>query len=134
MIRFSELKNGDYVLAQSDGQAWRGEVTNFNNDEKEICVNNGIQEMYFNEEDLYPLPLDEEQLLKLKFTKHVNEDGSVKYLKGAFRIQTPEQDDFSHFEIWYRDEKRIITHPIPVHVLQKHYRAMTKVHLTEEAI
>jgi hypothetical protein len=134
MIKFSELKQGDYVLAESDGQAWRGEVTNFNNDEKEICVNNGIQEMYFNEEDLYPLPLDEEQLLKLKFTKHVNEDGSVKYMKGAFRIQTPEQDGFSHFEIWYRDEKRIITHPIPVHVLQNHYTAMTKVHLTEAAI
>lgn len=134
MIKFSELKQGDYVLAESDGQAWRGEVTNFNNDEKEICVNNGIQDMYFMEEDLYPLPLDEEQLLKLKFTKHVNEDGSVKYMKGAFRIQTPEQDDFSHFEIWYRDEKRIITHPIPVHVLQNHYNAMTKVHLTEAAI
>jgi hypothetical protein len=134
MIKFSELKQGDYVLAESDGQAWRGEVTNFNNDEKEICVNNGIQEMYFLEEDLYPLPLDEEQLVKLKFTKHVNEDGSVKYLKGAFRIQTPEQDDFSHFEIWYRDEKRIITHPIPVHVLQNHYTAMTKVHLTEQPI
>ena len=39
MIKFSELKQGDYVLAESDGQAWRGEVTNFNNDEKEICVN-----------------------------------------------------------------------------------------------
>jgi hypothetical protein len=134
MIKFSELKQGDYVLAESDGQAWRGEVTNFNNDEKEICVNNGIQEMYFLEEDLYPLPLDEEQLLKLKFSKHVNEDGSVKYMKGAFRLQIPEQDDFSHFEIWYRDEKRIITHPIPVHVLQNHYTAMTKVHLTEQPI
>jgi hypothetical protein len=134
MIKFSELKQGDYVLAESDGQAWRGEVTNFNNDEKEICVNNGIQEMYFLEEDLYPLPLDEEQLLKLKFSKHVKEDGSVKYMKGAFRLQIPEQDDFSHFEIWYRDEKRIITHPIPVHVLQNHYTAMTKVHLTEQPI
>src|SRR6185312_7305368 len=120
MIKFSELKQGDYVLAESDGQAWRGEVTNVKNDEKGICGNNGIQEMYFNEEELYPLPLDEEQLLKLKFTNHVNEDGSVKYLNGAFRIQTPEQDDFSHFETWSRDEKRIITHPIPVHVLQNH--------------
>jgi len=134
MIKFSELKQGDYVLAESDGQAWRAEVTNFNNDEKEICVNNGIQDMYFKEEDLYPLPIDEDQLTKLKFTKQVNEDGSVKYLKGAFRIQTPKQDDFSHFEIWYRNEKRIITHPIPVHVLQNHYTAMTKVHLTEDVI
>jgi len=134
MIKFSELKQGDYVLAESDGQAWRGEVTQFNNDEKEICVNNGVQEMYFKPEDLYPLPVDEEQLFKLKFTKHVNEDGSIKYMKGAFRIQIPEQDNFSHYEIWYRNEKRIITHPIPVHVLQNHYAAMTKVHLTDEVI
>jgi hypothetical protein len=134
MIKFSELKRGDYVLAESDGQAWQGEVTNFNHDEKEICVNNGVQEMYFKADDLYPLPIDEDQLLKLKFTKHVNEDGSVKYMKGAFRIQTPKQDDFSHFEIWYRDEKRIITDPIPIHVLQNHYTAMTKVHLTDQVI
>ena len=134
MIKFSELKKGDYVLAESDGQAWQGEVTNFNNDEKEICVNNGVQEMYFKAEDLYPLPTDEDQLLKLKFTKHVNEDGSVKYLKGAFRVQTPKQDDFSHFEIWYRDEKRIITDPVSLHVLQNHYTAMTKVHLTGQVI
>ena len=134
MIKFSELKKGDYVLAESDGQAWQGEVTNFNNDEREICVNNGVQEMYFKAEDLYPLPMDEDQLLKLKFTKHVNENGSVKYMKGAFRIQTNEQNDFSHFEIWYRDEKRIITDPISLHVLQNHYTAMTKVHLTDEVI
>jgi len=134
MIKFNELKPGDYVLAESDGQAWRGEVTDMNHDEKEICVNNGVQGMYFNQEDLYPLPVDEDQLLKLKFAKHVNADGSVKYMKGAFRIQTPKQDDFSHFEIWYRDEKRIITHPIPVHVLQNHYTAMTKVHLNDQPI
>lgn len=134
MIKFSELKPGDYVLAESDGQAWRGEVTQFNHNEKEICVNNGVQGMYFRPEDLYPLPLDEEQLTKLKFTKHVNEDGSIKYMKGAFRIQIPEQDNFSHFEIWYRNEKRVITHPIPVHVLQNHYAAMTKVHLNDEVI
>jgi hypothetical protein len=134
MIKFSELKTGDYVLAETDGQAWRGEVIQFNHDEKEVKVNNGIQGMYFKPEDLYPLPLDEEQLTKLKFTKHVNEDGSIKYMKGAFRIQIPEPDNFSHFEIWYRNEKRIITHPIPVHVLQNHYAAMTKVHLNDEVI
>lgn len=134
MIKFSELKNGDYVLAKSDGQSWRGEVTNLNHDEKEVAVNNGVQEMYFSYEDLYPLPVNEEELLKLKFTRHVNDDGSVKYMKGAFRIQTPKQDGFSNFEIWYRDEKRIITQAIPMHVLQNHYMAMTKVHLTDKAI
>lgn len=134
MIKFSELKAGDYVLGESDGQAWRGEVIKFNNDEKEICVNTGVQELYFPPEALYPLPLDEDQLLKLKFTKQVNEDGSVKYSKGAFRIQTAKQDDFSHFEIWYRNEKRIITRPIAVHDLQNHYHSMTKVFLNDQEI
>ncbi len=122
MIKFNELKAGDYVLAESDGQAWDGEVTDFNHDEKEICVYNGIQDICLKVKILYPLPLDENQLIKLKFKKHVNEDGSVKYRKGAFRIQTPRQDDFSPFEIWYRNEKRLITHPIPVHLLQNHYK------------
>ncbi len=134
MIKFGELKNGDYVLAESNGQAWRGEVVGFNHDEKQVCVNNGVQDFWFDTEDLYPLPVDEEQLTKLKFTKHVNDNGSVKYMKGAFRIQTPQQDNFSNFEMWYRDEKRIMTEPISVHQLQNHYLKMTKVHLTDDAI
>lgn len=134
MIKFNELKQGDYVLAETDGQAFQGEVTNFNYDEKEISVYNGVQEFYFKSEDLYPIPLDEEQLFKLKFSKQVNDDGSIKYSKGAFRIQTREQDNFSNFEIWYRNEKRIILHHIAVHELQNHYLAMTKVHLTDDVI
>jgi len=134
MIKFNDLKAGDYVLAESDGQAWEGEVTDFNHDEKEISVYNGVQEFWFKSEDLYPLPLDENQLMKLKFKKQVNEDGSVKYMKGAFRIQTSQQDNFSNFEIWYRDEKRIMVQPISVHQLQNHYLEMTKVHLTDDVI
>jgi hypothetical protein len=134
MIKFSELKTGDYVLAESDGQAWEGEITDFNHDEKEISVYNGVQDFWFKSEDLYPLPLDEKQLLNLKFQKHVNQDNSVKYSKGAFRIQTPQQDNFSNFEIWYRDEKRIMLQPISVHQLQNHYLQMTKVHLTDDVI
>lgn len=134
MIKFHDLKTGDYVLAESEGQAWEGEVTDFNHDEKEISVYNGVQDFWFKSEDLFPLPLDENQLMKLKFKKHVNDDGSVKYMKGAFRIQTPQQDNFSNFEIWYRDEKRIMMQPISVHQLQNHYLEMTKVHLTDDVI
>jgi hypothetical protein len=134
MIKFSELKKGDYVLAESDGQSWRGEVIDFNRDEKEICINTGVQDLWFSPENLYPLPVDEDQLLKMKFTKQVNDDGSIKYSKGAFRIQTPKQDEFSNFEIWYRNEKRIISQPIPLHALQNHYNSMTKVPLTDAVI
>ncbi len=134
MIKFGELKKGDYILAESDEQAWQGEVTDFNYDEKEISVYNGVQDFWFKEDELYPLPLDEKQLMKLKFHKEVNADGSVKYSKGAFRIQTPAQDDFSNFELWYRDEKRTMLHPISVHQLQNHHVQMTKVHLTDDII
>lgn len=134
MIKFSELKQGDYVLAKSDGQAWQGEVTDFNNDEKEIAVNNGVQEFWFKSEDLLPIVLDEAQLMKMKFKKVLNEDGSVKYMKDAFRILTFGQDNFQKFEIWYRDEKRQILQPIYLHQLQNHYLEMTKVHLTDQAL
>ena len=133
MIKFHELKAGDYVVAEQDGTTWAGEVTNLNHDEKEICVDNGVQEFWFKTEELNPLPLDESQLLKLNFQKEENGDGSVKYKKGAFRILIFEKDNFSKFEIWYRDEKRQIIHPIAVHDLQNHYLEMTKVHLTDEA-
>jgi hypothetical protein len=132
MIKFQELKAGDYVLAEYEGKVTQGEVTDFNRDEKEICINDGIQEFWFKADQLKPLPLDDEQLMKLNFNKQVNDDGSVKYMKGAFRILIFSADDFSRMEIWYRDERRQISHPISVHNLQNHYLEMTKVHLTEE--
>lgn len=134
MIKFHELKIGDYVQVNSNGQSWQGEVIDFNHDEKEIGVYNGVQKFFFKGEDLDTVPVNDESLLKMNFTRHPNEDGTVKYMKGAFRMQIPKAGDFSHFEIWYRDEKRHILHPIPMHELQNHYHAMTKVHLSAEAI
>ena len=61
MIKFQDIKVGDYLLAEQDGTTWAGEVTNLNGDEKEICVDNGIQELWFKSEELKPLPLDEKQ-------------------------------------------------------------------------
>ena len=134
MIKFQDLKQGDYVLAEFNGEKQNVEVTQFNRDEKEICGDNGTQEFWFKAEELYPLPLNEEELLKLKFQKQENADGSVKYLKGAFRILITKEGQFSEFEMWYRDERRHMLHPIALHQLQNHYLEMTKVHLTEESI
>lgn len=134
MIKFHELKKGDFVMAEYEGESYQGEVVDLKRDEKEVCIDDGTREFWFNPEDLKPLAVDEDQLMKLNFQKHPNEDGTVKYMKGAFRMLIPANGDFSHFEIWYRDEKRQIMHPIAVHNLQNHYLEMTKVHLTEEAI
>jgi hypothetical protein len=40
MIKFSELKQGDYVIAEYGGSRREGEVVRLNGDEKQVCVRN----------------------------------------------------------------------------------------------
>ena len=132
MIKFHEIKTGDYIFADNDGDKKRGEVTNLNGDEKQVCVDTG-QEFWYELNQLSPVPISDEELLSLKFHKHVNDDGTIKYSKGAFRILIPKEADFSRMEIWYRDETRHINVPISVHNLQNHFLEMTKVHLNGDS-
>jgi hypothetical protein len=133
MIKISELQLGDMVKATFEETTNIGEVTRIDKAEKKAIIAHGDQEFWYDEKDLAPVPLDETQLMNLKFQKEDLEDGSVKYSKGAFRIHLPQKGDFGHMEVWYRQEKSIIDKPIYLHELQNHYLRMTKVHLTEEA-
>lgn len=134
MIKFNEIKVGDYLIADNDGDKKQGEVTNLNGDEKQVCVDTGAQEFWYETEQLTPIALDDEQLMQLKFSKQENDDGSVKYMKGAFRMLIPQKGNFSKFEIWYRDEKRHVMQPIHLHQLQNHFYEMTKVHLNDDVM
>ncbi len=129
MIKFQEIKVGDYLYADNDGDVKRGEVTNVNGDDKQVCVNTGVQDFWYETNQLQPIPLSDAELDNLQFHKELNGNGSAKYLKGAFRMLVERDGDFSKMEIWYRDERRHIMQPIPVHVLQNHFYEMTKVHL-----
>ena len=131
MIKYNELKPGDLVMVEYDGQLKEGEVRNLNGDEKQVCVETDVQDFWYELSHLHPITLDESQLFKLGFQKQVNDDGSVKYMKGAFRVLLHTPDDFSRFEMWYREDRRLITQPIKVHTFQNHYLEMTKVHLTK---
>jgi len=133
MIKFNEIKVGDFLKADNDGDILLGEVTDLNGDEKQVCVDTGTQEFWFETSQLSPIALDDEQLMNFKFKKEEHEDGTVKYLKGAFRILLPSKGNFSRMEIWYRDERRHIMQPISVHQLQNHFHDMTKVLLNEES-
>ena len=133
MIKFQEIKVGDYVIADNDGDSRRGEVTGLNGDEKQVQVNNGAQDFWYETDQLKPIAITEEELTQLKFHKHVNEDGTLKYMKGAFRMLIPKEGDFSRMEIWYRDEARHIINPISLHNLQNHFLEMTKVHLDDQS-
>lgn len=134
MIKFSELQVGDIVRAEFEGKAREGEITRLNRDERQVCVLTDVQEFWYEADHLHPIPLSDEQLMRLGFTKAVNEDGSVKYGKDAFRILLHRADDFNNFEMWYREDRRHITHHLMVHELQNHYLQMTKVHLTKEIV
>ena len=129
MIKFHELKTGDIVLAEFEGQRFEGEVTGLDGGDKMVCVQTTVQEFWYTPDQLFPILLDEQQLDKFGFEKEVLQDGSVKYKKGPFRILLSESGNFSHFEMWYREDRRHITHHLFVHELQNHYHQMTKVHL-----
>ena len=133
MLKFHDIKVGDYLIADNDGDIVQGEVTNLKHGENQVCIDNGVQEFWYEMNQLSGILLDERQLELLKFTKQENADGSVKYLKGAFRILLPVKNDFSAMEIWYRDEKRHITHALFVHELQNHFYELTKVHLNTDS-
>ena len=131
MLKFSELKTGDYVFADNDGDKKRGEVTNVNADEKQVCIDTGAQSFWYEMNQVSAVPINDNELTNLKFHKHTNDDGTIKYSKGAFRILISKDADFSRMEIWYRDETRHIVTPLDLHQLQNHYYEMTKVHLND---
>jgi hypothetical protein len=130
MVKFHEIKVGDILRAEFEGKKSDGMVTNLNGEDKEVCVETEVQEFWYKPEELYPIPLDEEQLLKFHFEKKDNGHNGTKYLRGPFRILVPEKGNFSSFEMWYREDRRHMNHPVSVHELQNHYYQMTKVELT----
>ena len=129
MIRFQDLKEGDIVMAEYDGQLREGVVTDLNREDKEVCVETDVQEFWFSPEQLHPIPLDEQQLFKLGFVREELENGIVKYLKDSFRIKVPDNGKFYPLEIWWREDHRLLAQPLAVHELQNHYYQMTKVEL-----
>jgi hypothetical protein len=132
MIKFNDLKMGDYVMGEFEGKMWEGEVVRLNNEDKQVCVETDVQEFWFEPEHLYPITLNDESLRNLGFEKEENEDGTVKYKKASFRLVIPAKDDFSHLDMWYREDRRHNPDIHYVHQLQNAHLQMTKIHLTRE--
>lgn len=134
MIIFSELQAGDYVIAEYEGTLSEGEVMNLNHDEKQVCVQTEVQDFWYDAENLYPIILNDEQLMRLNFAKEAMEDGRIKYKKGSFRLVIPSEGDFSNIEMWYREDRRRHPNVHYIHQLQNQYLQMTKVHLTKQVM
>lgn len=129
MIKFQQLKVGDFVQMNDSGTIREGEVVEVNMGTQQVCVNNGVQDFWYDADELEPYPMNENQLLRLNFEKDVTEDGRVKYKKGAFRIYMNEPGRFDQVDLKYREEVRHIRSTIHLHELQNHFYEMTKVHL-----
>ncbi len=128
MIKLGQLQSGDILLVNEQGLMREGTVVQTNKAEHLVHVDNGVQEFWYAEQDIYPIALDEFQLVKFGFEKE-HLDGTVKYKKGAFRLVTPKPGDFSLIDMWYREDRRHFNVPIAVHELQNLHLAMTKVPL-----
>src|SRR3954471_7778154 len=116
MLKISELKEGDLVMAEYDGQWREGAITDVDRIDGKVCVPTlQDEEFWYDGKHLKPIPMDESYLFKLGFQKQANDDGSIKYAKGAFRVLLHQPNNFSNFEMWYREDQRHISHPIQVH-------------------
>jgi hypothetical protein len=128
MLKISGLKHGDIIMVDDDGVMREGVVTKIDHAEHLALVDNGIQEFWYEESEMNPLPVNEAALLSLGFTKE-EEDGAVKYKKDSFRLVIPQNGDFSSIDMWWREDRRHFNAPIGVHDLQNLHLDMTKIPL-----
>jgi hypothetical protein len=128
MLKINDLKSGDLIMVNDEGIQREGTVVKINHEENQALVDNGVQEFWYSPEDMESIPLDENQLTRLGFSAE-EIDGAMKYKKDSFRLVTPKKGDFSHVEMWWREDKRHFNTPLGVHQLQNLHLDMTKVHL-----
>jgi hypothetical protein len=128
MLKLGDLKQGDIILVNDEGVKREGTVVKVSHEEHQALVNNGIQEFWYTLDEISPIPLDENQLTRLGFTKE-EMDGAVKYKRDSFRLVTPRAGDFSTVEMWWREDRRHFDFSLGVHDLQNLYLDMTKVPL-----
>jgi len=128
MLKIGNLKAGDIIHVNDEGIIREGTVVSTSPEENQALVDNGVQEFWYSPVDMQAIPLDEEHLTKLGFTRE-DIDGMVKYKKDSFRLVTPKKGDFSNVEMWWREDRRHFSFPLGVHELQNLYHDMTKSHL-----
>jgi hypothetical protein len=133
MIRLQDVKTGDTVLVAYEGDLLEGKVLEVNHEDKQVCVlTHEQQEFWYDLDSLSPIPLDETQLLRLKFQKDESQSSNgntAVYVRGPFSVKLYQQDGQDITRLDYRDEHREIKGQLTVNQLQNHYHGMTNFHL-----
>lgn len=131
MIKISDLKEGNLVHILDEGIEKPGRVGQVSREENQACINNGVQEFWYNTDEIVPIPMSEERLTnELGFEKEQMDNG-VKFKKGAFRILVKDPGNYTNIDLWYREDHRHFNHPLYLHELQNHHLDMTKVPLEQ---
>ena len=128
MIKVQELKQGDIVRVEEETTEREGTVVEVSREENMVLIDNGVQEFWYNPDQIAAIPLSEKELFRLGFEREDVEDGA-KYKKGPFRVLVHDPGNYTHLDIWYREDRRHFNHPIYVHELQNLHLQMTKVPL-----
>ena len=128
MLKLGDLKTGDIVSLNHEGDLREGTVVRISPENHQALVDNGIQEFWYNLDEISSIALDEKQLLNLGFIKE-EVNGVVKYKKDSFRLVIPKEGDFSSVEMWWREDRRHFPFALGVHEFQNLYHDMTKVPL-----
>lgn len=127
MVKVSDLKQGDVVQVLEEGIERMGIVVDTSREDQMICINNGVQDFWYTPEEIVPIPLTETQLVQtLGFERAEESAEGVKYKKGPFRVVVHDPGNYTHLDVWYREDHRHFTSPLYVHELQNHHLQMTK--------
>ncbi len=128
MLKLGDLKSGDIIALNHEGDLREGTMVRVSHENRQALVDNGVQEFWYNLDEIRSIPLDGEQMASLGFEKE-EANGAVKYKKDSFRLVIPKEGDFSHVDMWWREDRRHFNFPLGVHDLQNLYHDMTKIPL-----
>lgn len=133
MIKLNELKEGDIIQVDFEGQRTVGDITDISTGDKKVRVAHGEQEFWYDFHDCYAVPIDDGQLQELGFSAVAPPDGRGKaWERGPFTVQFVPEGPDEHALLHYRDETRHV-HAGDIrflHQLQNYYHGMTNFELT----
>jgi hypothetical protein len=106
MLELNEVREGDIVLADFEGQKRVGDVLDVSRGVKKARIAHGENEFWFDLQHIFAVPLESEILSELGFTKTTAEENLAVYERGPFSIRFVREQNDSFSLLHYRDETR----------------------------
>ena len=130
MLKLTELKSGDIVLADFEGQLRVGDVLDVSYGDKKALVAHDESEFWYDLNNIYAVPLEDGILSELGFAKSNGNPNASVYQRGPFTLEWVNNGEDAHSLLHYRDETRHVHNLKYLHELQNHYKGMTNFELS----